>query len=80
MSEFIKTRHIERTIRFLNDKAADYRVEFKKYAELDMPELAEWYKARGEAFEAAVGYIELDLEVFGENFDDPIAHLIGEPQ
>lgn len=80
MSEFIKTRHIERTIRFLNEKANDYRVKFEEYAELDMMELAEWHKARGEAFASAAGYLELDLEVFGENFDDPIAHLIGEPQ
>ena len=66
MSKVIETRHIERTMQFLTTKAAEYREKFEDYANLDMPELAEWHKARGEAFLAAVEYLEVDLDIFAE--------------
>ena len=79
MSEFVKVEHIQRTIEFCRAKEAEYAEESKRYAEIGIDTMSNWYEGRGCAYGQAATFLERDIELFGENFDDPIAHLIGEP-
>ena len=77
--DFIEIKHIQRTIEFCRAKEAEYAKESKRYAGHGIEGMANRYEGRGDAFGQAANFLERDIELFGENVDDPIAHLIGEP-
>ena len=77
--DFVKVKHLESSANYMTEKGEYYLAEAAKYAE-HFPELAGWYEGRGEAFIAAANWLRKDIDVFGENIDDPIAHLIGDAQ
>lgn len=76
--DIIDTKHIKKTIEFMKERAEEYAAEAARYAELDMPNLQGWYEGRGDAFASAAAFLQTDLNVFAEDIDAPIAHLIGE--
>ena len=62
----INTRHIERSIEFMAEKAAEYNELAASYERQGLEHLAGWYEGRAGAFESAVHYLQTDIDVFAE--------------
>ena len=69
MSKVIATRHVQRNITFLTDKAADYYEQAKSYERQGFEALANWYEGRAAAFSAAAEYMQTDLDIFAEEVE-----------
>ena len=71
--EIIDTKHVIKTIEFLEAKAAEYAEQMEKQHTENMEG---WYEGRGGAFESAAKWLRNDLLAYAEDMDAPIAHLI----
>ena len=66
MSKQIDIRHIQRTIEFCREKAAEYAEQAASYKRQDFEALGNWYEGRGGAFESAAEYLQADIDIFAE--------------